>query len=536
MKVPTYRSQTAIPKQGRGQFLSAQLNAGAMMAPGQAFEALGSQVAQAGQQLAAWGFKKAQIGAQSEAQGAANLMEIALAQKSQDALQLADMSAAETQFRHDAKLLSSQYSSNLSSSAARTAFASEALKLQTRAIINFNKLNNKRVLDAHIANVDRSVAQEQRVVSDIGANDDTRTFAFDLAIDTVDNAKGDLGAKEHAKRIDAINVNAVENTLSAYLNASDADVLTIVQAFREGNLDDPIIAAASANLSVEKIAEIADNGVKRANQIIKLRKNIREELEIKADAENTAIHSSIVNTDFDDPLQVEIARELFQTLLDANYFKNDAPKRRAVENLFDPSAAFPKRSELTDRVEGELSEAASLDELTYEMLLDAKANNEITREFYNQHIANLETEFNESKQAGIDIFRDAFKYSELADKGELSNPSRQAFRKASIAFKAWTEDNRKASRSEILGKAREIAQESVGDFEAVLKVRRFQIITAEYSRLRTNLKSKIPAPTADNFEEFKNAVMAQAAAQGSSIVLKRLLETITKEMAIRAFD
>ena len=535
MKVPTYRSKAPIPTQGRGQFLTAQLNPGAMMAPGQAFEALGVQVAQAGQQLASWGFKKAQIGAQSEALTAASKMQIEFAESSQSALQ-ADVGHAEKILRSDFARITKKYNSTLSSPVARTAFASEALKLQTRAIIDFNKANNKRVLEAHIANVDQAVSQEQRVVSDITQSEGARSLALEFAIGTVDLAKGDLGAKEHAKRINAINVDAAENTLSSYLNKPNADVLGIVKAFREGRLDDPIIAAASANLSVEQLTKIADTGVQRANRIIKLRKNIREELEIEAEAENTAIHSSIVNTDFTDPLQVEIARQNFQTLIDANYFKGDVTKRKAVENLFDPTVAFPKRSEETDLKERELANAASLDELTYEMLLEAVGNFEITREFYNQHIVNLETEFNEATAAGIEIFQRTFRYSELADKGELANPSRQAFSKASIEFKAWTEDNRIASRSEILDKAREIARESVGAFEAVLKVRRFQVITAEYSRLIPKLKSKIPAPTADNFEEFKNAVMAQAAAQGRSLALKRLLKTVTDEMAIRAFD
>ena len=535
MKVPTYRSKGPIPTQGRGQFLTAQLNAGAMMAPGQAFEAQGVQLAQAGKQLAAWGYKKAQIGAKSEAQGAANLMEIALAQKSQDALQVADMGQAEKQFRHDAKLLSKQHSSNLSSPAARTAFASEALKLQTRAIIDFNKANNKRVLEAHIATVDQSVSQEQRVVSDIIQNEGARLFALELAIGTVDLAKGDLGAEEHAKRINAINVDAAENTLSAYLNKPKADVLGIVKAFREGRLDDPIIAATSANLSVEQLTKIADTGVQRANRIIKLRKNIRDEDEAKANEKNDALYASIVNTDFSDSHRVEVAREILETLKAADYFDTPA-KLAAVEILFNPSAAFPKRDEWTNLKESELSLAASLDELTYKMLLDAKANNGVTREFYMQHILSLETEFNEAEKDGVAIFRDVFKYSELADKGELSDPSRQAFRKASLTFRTWTEENRKASRKDILAEARRIAKESVGAFEAVLKVRRFQVITAEYRRLRPDLRSKIPAPTANNFEEFKNAVMAQAAAHGNSLVLGRLLKTVTDEMAIRAFD
>ena len=536
MKVPTYRSQTAIPKQGRGLFLSAQLNPGAMMAPGQAAEAQGLKLAQAGSQIAEWGYKKLQISAQSEALGAASSMEVELAQKSHDALQVADMAQAEKQFRRDAKLLSDRYSATLKTPAARRAFSAEALKLQTRALIGFTKANNKRVVEANKANLDTAVAAEQRAMSDLSTGTKARENAYVHAILSVDHAKAELGAEEHAKRINKINKDAVTNTLTAYLNQPDAKVLQIVKAFREGRLDDPIIREASKHLSADDLAKVADSGVQRANRIIKLRQNIREEREAKASETNNALYLNFINTDWTDSVQVELARHTFEILKSANYF-DTADKMNTAQNLLRGRGDFPRASDVTNTREGDLLAAASVDKLTYEMLDDARAQGHVTFNFYREMVANLETEFNEATKAGIQIFRDTFKYSEYADKGELSDISRQAFNKAALQFRKWTEENRKAPRALILETARDIAQGSVGKFEEVIRKQRMAVIRATYKNLSGPAKKGIPELTDTNFDAFKQAVeKAAAAPHSNNMLVKRLLKAVTQELAIRAFD
>ncbi len=540
MKVPTYQSKAAIPTQGRGLFLTAQLNAGAMMAPGLANERQGQQLAQGGEQLAAWGFKKAQISAESEALTAATKMQVQLAQISEDALRSPNIDAGAEQFRSKSKLATQEYGATMSNKLARTAFASQALKLKTRAMIDFNKANNKRVVAANIANVNETVTQEERVSSDINASPAARGAAYNNSLSIMENARVDLGEEDYAKRVNEINENAARDTLTAYISQPGANVLSIVKSFRQGTLDDFVIKSASKNLSVEQIAKIADGGVQRANRIIKLRTSQRKEEEKQASAVNDEIYGFIVNTDFTDELSKSIAEEDFERLKAANYFETPA-KLAAVAALFDEDApgTFPKQSDETDRVESELSLAASLDTLTYDELLDAKAEGTITREFYNQQIVGLESEFSQSRNAAIKEFSIAFKYSELADKGgPLQALSRQSFYKASYLLNQWAEKNRTASRAEVLEKGESIVEGLQEKFKAGMEARRLQVLISAHSRLAN--KTEIPAPTKDNFEEFKRAVakrLAKAAAAGQSdLGVRALNKIINDEVSFRILD
>jgi hypothetical protein len=540
MKVPTYESKAAIPTQGRGLFLTAQLNAGAMMAPGLANERQGQQLAQGGEQLAAWGFKKAQISAESEALTAATKMQVQLAQISEDALRSQNIEAGAEQFRSKSKLATKEYGSTMSNKLARTAFASQALKLKTRAMIDFNKANNKRVVAANIANVNETVTQEERVSSDINASPAARGAAYNNSLSIIETARVDLGEEDYAKRVNEINENAARDTLTAYISQPGANVLSIVKSFRQGTLDDFVIKSASKNLSVEQIAKIADGGVQRANRIIKLRTSQRKDEEKQASVVNNEIYMSIVNTDYTDVSAVQMAEENFNILKWSNYFKTPA-QLAAVEALFDEDVPgiFSKQSDKTDRVESELSYAAAINTLTYDMLLAAKAEGTITREFYNQQIVSLETEFGQSRNAAIKEFNIAFKYSELADKGgPLQALSRQSFYKASRLLNQWAEKNKTASRADVLEKGESIVEGLLEKFKAGMEARRLQVLIAAHSRLRD--QGEIPAPTKDNFEEFKRAVskrMAKAAkAKQSDLGVTALNKIINDEVSFRILD
>ena len=60
MKVPTYDAQVQRPRQGQGLPITAQLNASAMTAPARAFAESNLQLAQTGEKIADFGFKKAE--------------------------------------------------------------------------------------------------------------------------------------------------------------------------------------------------------------------------------------------------------------------------------------------------------------------------------------------------------------------------------------------------------------------------------------------------------------------------------------------
>jgi len=257
MKVPTYQSQAPIPKQGQGLFLTAQLDAGAMMAPGRAFAAQGQQLAQKGNQLAAWGFKKAQIGAESEAQKAAALMEVELADKSLISLQNPDMSQAESQFRRAAKLLAEKYGKTLSNSLARTAFASQALRLQTRAMIGFTKTNNRRVVEAQKSNLTKTTLDYMKTASDPSQSYQVRLTAEVSGYVLIQDAVSNVGADEVRIRTENFYEDIVQNTLINLSNQPGADVAVIATAFRQGTSRDDIVQRARKNLTAKQIDSIA---------------------------------------------------------------------------------------------------------------------------------------------------------------------------------------------------------------------------------------------------------------------------------------
>jgi len=257
MKVPTYQSKAAIPTQGRGLFLTAQLNAGAMMAPALADERQGQQLAQGGEQLAAWGFKKAQIGAESEALTAATEMQVQLAQAQTNALTTTDMSQAEKKYRTESQLIINKYQKQMTNTLARRAFATKAVTVQSRGLLSFTKLNNARVLEARDSNLTDVVRDFVGVASDPSQSSIARATAQVSAVFEIQEAEADLGAVKTRKRLENLYEDIAKNSLFNLANRQDADVATIATAFRNGTSKDEIIQGARENLTAEQVDSIA---------------------------------------------------------------------------------------------------------------------------------------------------------------------------------------------------------------------------------------------------------------------------------------
>jgi hypothetical protein len=69
----------------------------------------------------------------------------------------------------------------------------------------------------------------------------------------------------------------------------------------------------------------------------------------------------------------------------------------------------------------------------------------------------LEGDRSEAETDSINLFRDAFMYTEQADDGgTLKAPSRMAFRSSSRELRAWIRDNPTAPYSEVLSEAERI--------------------------------------------------------------------------------
>jgi hypothetical protein len=502
MKVPTYTAQGEIPRQGQGQFLTARLDASAMSAPARAFASQGEQMAQFGQKIADFGYKRAEIGAESEAAEAASKAQVELAAAEAAALQNPNMSSSVADYEAKSRLIIEKFKSGLSNSLARSAFSGKALELQARSSISFNKANNARVLEARKTGLDATTQDRLKSVNDISMTSVARMAAAADAISQIDGAVGDLGAEDVAARRAAAYENMVAGTVNRYMAAPNSDAIGIATALREGRMEDPIVQGALANLTEEQRAKVASSALQEAKRIVAARKEQREAAEEAANAGNDQIYRQIVNTDFSNPEKRRAAKAWLELLKRANYF--DSPdKLRAVEKLFGDTAgsSFAEQSAETDAVEADLREKESLDELTYDELSSNRSR--VTAKFYAEMLKTLEGERNEAKKDGEDMFRKAYKYSEYADKGALANPSRQAFNKAALQLNEYIADNPKASRKEVREEAKRIIRDTEAAFLKELRFRRQEDIRAAYTRLPQAVRARIPAPTADNFEEFK---------------------------------
>lgn len=244
MKVPTYEAKLQRPRQGQGQFLTAQLSASAMAAPARAFAESGQQLAKAGADVAAFGIKKAQVSADSEAKARALQLEIAMADVETKAAREASPQAAEQAYLTGVSVLNKQYSANLNTM-TRRAFSSEAARINAASRIRFMKANNARVVEARKTNLTTDTNSSISRAADVSLSFDGRFAAALEGQQRITDALPDLGEKEVQARIDTYYEDLVQNTLSNLINGPDADVLSIVEQFRRGKLSDAIIQGAA---------------------------------------------------------------------------------------------------------------------------------------------------------------------------------------------------------------------------------------------------------------------------------------------------
>ena len=536
MKVPTYDAQVQRPRRGQGLPITAQLNVSAMTAPARAFADSNLEFAQTGEKIADFGFKKAEIGAESEALGAQSALQLELADLETQTLKNPNMSAAEQQYRTGSKILIDKYSNMMSSSLARRSFAASAAKVQTQGLLSFSKLNNARVVAAAKANLTVDTDSSVKRAADLSLGDKARISAAVSGQVRIGDSLGDIGAEEVQKRSEVYYEDLVENTLAAYINAPGADVMTIVQQFREGNLADTVLQSAAANLTPEKLSDIANDATKQANSIIKLRTNLREQKEEQANQANDARHRSIVNVDRDDPEAVEQARNDLDRLLSAGYFTKPSQVDALLRSLESESegGAFPKKSDATDVLERELRELESFNDLDFETLLANKNN--VTKPFYIEMLKTLQSERGEAETDSIKTFKTTFNYTEESAKDLLRTPSRLAYNASLKMLQRFIEENPKASYREILAERDSLISEQKKIFNAAFESFKAEALRERYSKLSPAQKVQIPNPTTASLEEVQQAVAAQLAAGSDDMLLLGFNKTLREAFDLRIFD
>lgn len=535
MKVPTYEAQLQRPRQGQGQFLTAQISASAMAAPARAYAESGEQLAQAGAELAAFGMKKAQVSADSEAKSRAVELEVAMADVEAKAAQQPSPQAAEQAYMAGASRLNKQYSANLNT-LARRAFSGEAARINAASRIRFMKANNARVVEARKANLTTDSDSSVSRAADLSLGTDARFEAAFEGQQRITDALSDLGEKEVQARIDTYYEDLVQNTLSNYINRPKADVLSIVEQFRRGELNDVILQGAAANLTPEKMDAIAKAATKQANEIVKLRTNLREQREAEASKTNDALYNSIVNVDRNDPEAVEEAKNDLNRLLSAGYFSKPSQVDAVLRSLESESegGTFPKKSAATDAVEAELDEKESLNQLDYEELLANKGN--VTKDWYRGMLNTLEGERGEAETDAINEFKDVFRYTEVADKELLGTPARQAFMQSRRDIRRFVRENPKASYQQVMQEADRLIKLQKPRFVAKFEAFKVEKLKSQYSLLSPALRGRIPNPSTASLEEVQSAVARELAGGSTDMILVGFNTALNEAFDLRIFD
>ena len=255
MKVPTYTAQLQRPRQGQGQFLTAQLSASAMTAPARAYAESGAQLARAGSDLAAFGMKKAQIGADNEAQAAAAKLDIELQQMQQDFLANPNMQQAEQKYQDMARRKVETFKSGLSNRLARDAFRSRAAQITLRNQSSFLKANNARVVEQRTVLLDTDTNDYLSYATNPSNSPESRAEAANSALLNIDNSVTDLGPKKAEERRQKFYYSLARGSLTAAINKG-VDAETALNDFRDNKSEDPVVSAARQNLSQTDVDKI----------------------------------------------------------------------------------------------------------------------------------------------------------------------------------------------------------------------------------------------------------------------------------------
>jgi uncharacterized protein YbjQ (UPF0145 family) len=540
MKVPTYEAQSARPRQGSGQFLTAQLSASAMTAPARATAEVGQQMAAKGEQLREFAFKKAQISADSEAKEKALQLEVELAQAEIDASKDPSPQRAEQTYLNKARTLTNKFQSGLSNSLARSAFNEKAGRVNAQSRVRFMKTNNARVVEMAKTTLTENTNDMVKSATDLSQSPASRELSRDLGIMFITDAAKDLGPAEVANRLALYHEDLVQNTLAQYINKPGQDVLQVVKSFREGTLNDSVLQAAAKELTPEKLNSIAKAATTQANAIIKMRVNMREEKEAQEAEANNKIYNSIVNVDTSDPAALKRARDNNERLKTAGFYAKPAHRKAVDDLLEDPKAAtggtFPKASDATAKVEAELTEKESINDLTYEELVSKKS--QVTEQFYKGMLNTLETERSEAERDAIADFSDTFRYTEAADAKLMGTPSRQAYMKARREIRKFVRDNPKASYKAIMDKSAEIIKDQKRDFMAKFERYKKTALTSAYSLLMPETRKRIPNPATATVEELSRAVAKEMARNpdAPNLTLISFNNALNKAFDLRIFD
>jgi len=264
--VPTYQAQLQRPRKGQALPLTAQLSASAMAAPALAHAESGQQTARVGSEIAEFGLKRAQVGADNEAQQASAALDIELQKLQHELLLDPNMATAAKRYEEKSRTLVETYKSNMSNRLARDAFMRRASDVRARNVTAFVTENNARVVEQRTVVLDSDTAESLGYATNPANPPIMRANAVVTAQERIADAAIDLGVAEAEKRADELYYSLARDSLVRIID-SGADAEQAIADFRAGASADPIVNAARENLSQADVDKIGKDVSSRADRI-----------------------------------------------------------------------------------------------------------------------------------------------------------------------------------------------------------------------------------------------------------------------------
>ena len=464
MQIPTYTRQSQRPRQGSGQFLTAQLNPSAMMAPARAAVQVGESLARAGGDVAELVFKKAQIDAEQKALEALNSYSMEVADIADQALRDLSPADAEREFEAAAGLAERKATVGLNR-LALDMFRSRAGGERATQTVEFRRANNVRFVEAAKANLTAVTSQAVLEAANTSSNPAVRFASALRARQEIDRSIPILGMDQAVLAHLQLNKDLAISTLFGILQNA-ADPIGVVDSFIKGAPADPVLQEVLPLLTPEQLRSIGNDALDAAFKIIEKQNDQRQAVENQREAEVNAMYTNLVNLDTSTLEGLAEAKALHQQLLALNYYKDPA-KRDAIEQLFadEVSAVGFQHTEESKLLETALRWELSMDRLTYADL--QRWQGQLSPEFLRAALTELDSDRNESQRDAEKIIQRALGITvELLDAQGVEEPIKQMITEGNLRLSRYINDNPQASRLEIQNFAEQFLRDKQEQVEA----------------------------------------------------------------------
>ena len=381
MRVPTYTSQSAIPRQTAAQPLDVQLSTSAMTAPGRAYADAGATNKQSGKQALNFGVKLFEASAENEAAKHTPKYKEELSAAKAKYLKFHNLDNAQKEYDKAQKLIHQKYRSKMSFGASKRKFDDAVRDHTVRERIDFRKKNNTRIIQVKTGILDGELQNANEIPSNLDNSAAVVSAAKGSAATQINKAFADgvINGEEYTKRQQKLEFDFAHNRLLAHVNnPNEKDPIGFVERFLTGQTSKKYLQESYKKLTAAERQKIGDAALKTANKRIKGRLDgikLRESQEASA---NNKTFRQIVNADLSNPEEKQAVEEAHARLVNQNFYKTRAQKL-AIDRLLEADGFAEEGNEsLTDQAT--LESQANLGELTLEMLNESR--DKITYNFY----------------------------------------------------------------------------------------------------------------------------------------------------------